>query len=459
MSAVIAAILVLAQDPARAGAAYLDGLAALQEGRADAAAARFQEALRHLPEEDPRLQYRDREGRHSVAYHPRFQLARARRAQAEAEGAPAEDLLAEAVVHLGLSRHPDAPALAEDVRARLERARAARTAAEDAAAVRTAVRARIDALCRERRFEDALAAARGVLDPREQAGLAARVEERRREVIDGHRRGLRAALEGLADLDPVAKADALPGLLEPGRVPAAVQASPPPELAWLGRFAELVERRRAQIRGAADLPAAEAVALADALEAAAAEAPEPAGARAARAVARAVLRARLEARPAGELPALLAAAEGWSAARRGEREEDVAAWRERVGAVRAEVEARGRREAQARAALAEARAVLEDPERMSDEAALEAAAEAVGRLDEVLRGQELDGGLRAALVLEAGVLRAARGCLKGEPEEAVVRRAGPALERAWRLDAAVVEGRRGSLSPRLAALLDRVRPR
>jgi hypothetical protein len=462
MTALAAALLVLVQDPSKAGAAYQEGLSALQDGRPDAAAARFQEALRQLPEEDPRLQYRDREGRHSVAYHPRFGLAQARAAQALADPAKVEELLGEAVALLGLSRHPDAPALLEELRKRIDDARAARAAAQDSAAVAAAVRKRVDALCEEQRYEDALAAARGVVVPRERSALTARIEARRQEVVDGCLRAMRTGLDSVAALDPVEKADALPGLLEPGRVPAAVQASPPPPLVWLGRFAELLERRRAQIRGASELPGPDAVALAEAFDRAAAEADQadcPSGARAARAVARGVLRARIEARPGKDLPLLLGEAGRRWAPQAGERDADLEPWRKRIAAVRDEAQARSLREERAWTALRLSEALLSDPERMSDETALEAGADALERLEADLRVQELEAPLQARLAFVLGLLRATRGWLAGESEEAVVRRAGPALERAWRLDADLIAERRASVSPRLGGLIDRVRPR
>lgn len=420
-------VLLLAQDPAAAGAAYRDGLHAFERGRPDVAAAKFQLALEHLDEETPALYFRDREGRHRLAYYPRYMLARALLAQ---------ERVPEAVVHLERSQHPGAEAALRDALARLD------PSAPAESPVRAALRRRVEELCEAGRFEDALRTADA--DP----ALSDRVRVRRAQAVEPRARALAEALERLEDLDPLRQPEAIADLLRPARVPPSMQALPDPPLRWARRFGELVEREAPRLRRAATLPVEQSLATAAAFGASAKEARDagcPRGVLAAIRAAHAVRLARLEAPSTTEAEArvLLDAAEASvrDATALGVPERDVRAFAERVAARRRGNEALSVELARAR----EAAEALEDPARMADPAAL---ADAASRIEAI--GPVPDA-VRARLAVRRALLEASRLFLEGETDAAVAARCGPAIAEALALDPAAAEAFEG-LSPRLRAL-------
>jgi len=129
----IALVLVLAGLPslalaregdavAEAGSAYRQAREALEAERYEQAVKLLETALKQVGDESDLLKYRDDTSRRRHSYYPYYEWGRARLLQSQTESSifTQRDLLADAVSHLGQSRHPDAAVKLEEANGRLE---------------------------------------------------------------------------------------------------------------------------------------------------------------------------------------------------------------------------------------------------------------------------------------------------------------------------------------------------
>ncbi len=479
MTILLAGLLALG-DAAQAGAAYREGLEEIRKSRFDAAVAKFREAVQHEAAETDKLQYRDNQGRQSHEYYPQYEWARARILQAEGEAPPERkrEFLQEAILHLGLTKHPQAAARLGEAKARLAEAeKLLSTSAPDPfAAPFAALRRKVEELCARKEFEAAFRAveAEGKLfeaRPRDREDLLNVVRNGQKVVLDGHAGILALSLRNLSSTDPTGRPEAVLPLLTPARVPPAVQRAPGEPFRWLEQFVSLYEREKEGVGKAASLGTTEAVRIAEAFEGSAELAllaGSIPGFRAARWVARSV---RL-ARPGREdgaavLDSWERAAARWGADLRKRLDdpssaipkeeiraylaEDLAADLRRIQEIRGEID----RRAKARALALEA---ADRAERSLSEADAAALAKAAGELAAVESGPsfvDLPADLRARALYARALVELVSGFLDARPAEKVqdlvlrARAADPKVDAAWR----------GRLSPRLQAALDRIGPR
>ncbi len=258
-----ALLLAAAGDAAPAGAEYTRGLKLLEEKKYDEAAAAFEESLRQHPTENPALKYRDANGRHKHPYHPNYELGRIRLAQAKGETSPyvRRERLEPALRHLGLTEHPDAPALTAEANASLGAVEKLieETEANTPPPEIAQLRAKVDRLCEEQKYEEALSAvgAAGNLFrkfERVRNEMLANVRNRQRAALQSFDVILSSRLESISRTDPAYEADTVLPLLTPARLPAEVTKEPAPRFGWLDEFCALYGKELDRVRAAASLP-------------------------------------------------------------------------------------------------------------------------------------------------------------------------------------------------------------
>ena len=106
---------------AEAGNNYRQAKVALDAEKYEEAVTLLRQALQQVGEENDQLKYRDDESRRRHAYYPYYEWGRARLLQSQQEASvfTQRDLLADAVSHLGQSRHPDASVKLEEAKGKL----------------------------------------------------------------------------------------------------------------------------------------------------------------------------------------------------------------------------------------------------------------------------------------------------------------------------------------------------
>ncbi len=508
MTLAVAVLLALKGDPAPAGAAYARGVQLLEERKFEEAAAAFEEALRHEAEESPVLRYRDAAGRHRHAYYPHYLLARARAAQAKAEAGPyvRRERLEAAVRHLGLTIHPDGPALLGETAQALEALRKAIAEAE-ATAVPPEVaqlRARVDRHCEASNFEEAFREIEAGAELLRRHGkiraeILASARSRQQAALKNYETILVSRLDSISRTDPTVEAEVVLPLLKPARVPPEITKDPAPRFRWLLEFCDLYEKELERVRGAASLdlerllPSAEAF---DGLAARALDVDLFNGFRAARNLAHTMRLARLKElaasadRPDTNLPGtpafreasarLLEAAD----ASRAKAEEDLAArlasggspaddlkkyvesdlpyQKRQIEAVRGkfrEVTVAWERRVAAEGAAREAEQGLVTPGRMSSPEECRKIIQALSQLESLAYFETLPTVLRARVLYARAVGEAVTAFLEGEPPARAAERCRGDLLRAYGLDAGVQKPWQaaGRLSPRLVELFEQVR--
>lgn len=451
MSILAAMVLAVAADEAQAGAAYKEAIEAVRVGRYEEAVSRLQEAIRHEPRETDRLQYRDREGRHTEAYYPHYVWSQARALQARGETGLARrrELLREAITHLDLTRHPKAAAMLDTVKAELaeiEKTAATPTTADESI---VALRRRIEGLCDQEKFVEAARAAaaeKALLDrfPAEGPHLRQTIENHRNAVVARYARSLDLALETVAAAPALDQPEAIPRLLEPWLLPPSVSESPERRFVWLKEFLATVK---------AQLPATTLVS-AKAFEASASKGQEaglPSGTRAASAIAQAVrLRALAACRDDARLEALLADCE------EAFRRSDAKTRPDSYGARLKEIRERLRERTALRDDLARwvrrAEGAFADRATMADPQALLAIVRELSPLEECAAWTEAAAGLRARGLFARALLEVVAALLEGEPPPQVS--AGVKAARA--LDPDVDLPWKSRLSPKLQRWLDQI---
>jgi hypothetical protein len=277
------ALLLASGDSAPAGEEYTRGLRLLEEKKHDEAAAAFEGAIRYQPAETPSLKYRNENGRHRHAYHPHFQLGLTRLAQAKGETSlyVRRERLQAAARSFSLTEHPDAAARAAEVATALEATEKLieETEANTPPPEIGQLRARVDRLCEEQKYEEALAAIGSAGDlfrkfERVKNEMLANVRNRQRATMQSFDLILSGRLDTISRGDPTLEADGILPLLQPARVPPEVTKSPAPRFGWLDGFCALYEKELERIRKAYTLPGAQLIPSAAAFDASAAKALE-----------------------------------------------------------------------------------------------------------------------------------------------------------------------------------------
>lgn len=485
----------LTADAAKAGAAYREGLEALKTGRYDAAVLKFKEALRHEAGETAKLQYREGAKRRKHAYFPHFEWARARMLQAggEKNAGGKVKFLQEAVVHLGLTRAPNARTVLVSARAKLAEAeKAVRPSArpEDPfAAPYAALQRKVGALCDRELFVDAFAAleAEGVLfkdHAKEKGEVSAFIRGRQRRVIERYGRLLVLALDNLSAIDPITQGGSAIPFLTRAEIPRAVEPKPDARFRWLRTFVVLYEGELERIRKAPSLEVDLLTKTAAAFDRAAEQALETGsfpGFRAANNVALSIRAARLRTlvdAERGEVEKLLASAEE-SGRRCGEhlrrriekpgadlsakelksyKDGVLAARMKEVGSIRQAVEERASEQDQILETIRRAETALVHPDTMADQAALRKLESGLASVQSGPSWVRLPVEMRARSFLARSIAEAIIGLLKGEAKQKVRDRCGALAERAYGLDGKVVSRWRDRLSPKILALLDEIKP-
>jgi len=273
---------------AEAGSNYRQAQEALAAEKYEEAVTLLRAAVQQVGEESDLLKYRDDTSRRRHPYYPYYEWGRARMLQAEQEASvfTQRDLLADAVSHLGQSRHPDASLKLEAVKSKL-------TVVQEAIALDgsfNAVKTKIEVLGTNERFVEAFkehrsAAGKYKTRLKELDEVLVALKAKQAAAIQRYRGQLSQRLGDLLLMDPVTRGDAIEPLLTSALVPAEVTETTGPMFQWAGRFIALWVKEAETVKKAATLPGGKVIAAADAFDAAGLEALTiglPAGFRAAR---------------------------------------------------------------------------------------------------------------------------------------------------------------------------------
>lgn len=497
-----------AGDAAPAGAEYTRGLALLQEKKYEEAAAAFEGALRYQPAETLSLKYRDENGRHRHAYHPHYQLGLTRLAQAGAETSlyVRRERLQAAARSFNQSDHPDALARSEEVASALE---ATEKLIEEMEANTPPpeigqLRAKVDRLCEEQKYEEALREIQAPSDlfrrfERIRNEMLANVRNRQRSTLASFDVILGSRLDSISRTDPTYEAEIVLPLLKPARVPPEVTKNPAPRFGWLDEFYALYGKELERVRTANLLPPDKLLPSAAAFDGAAARALEIglfSGFRAARNMGHSMRMARLREmaalaeKPDSDLPGseefkkdaaeLLAASDESQAAvekelrgrleRAGGTDEDLRKYLEtdlpyqkrQIEAVRGkirELTVAYDRKVKAEEAARKAEAELYSPEAIADPAACRKIAQPLSLLEAQAYFETLPAPVRARVLFARAVSEAFATFLEAEPPARAIERCRADVQKACalnpRIDAPWKE--KGLLSPRILALFDEIR--
>lgn len=460
-------LLLAADEAAQAGAAYREALEAVRQARYDDAVVRLQDAIRFEPRETDRLQYRDKDGRQQHPYHPHFVWSQARVLQARAEKVPARQrqLYREAVTHLELTSHPQAPAL-------LDLAKAELTAVEKiqppAPHPLDGLRRQIGELCDREQFVEAhrqLALRKDAVNavPGAMGQLVETIQDRRKPVMDRYERNLDLGLEAVAATSPLEKPESIPLLLEPALPPRTVTETPDARFTWLQEFLALYKAELPLLRapGAASIDATLRCARAfEQSSRKALAAASPAGFRAALNVAHAVRGHRLQALGGGQDDATLDrvlqdSEQAVQDVRKGlldAQAKILAPFAERLQRVRDAL--RGREQVRTRLQDWLVRAERAFQSSSADADLLKELVREESALEEHPAWTHLPAPSRARALFDAALLEAVAVLLDGEPLTALPERTAARLRNARALDADVRKSLKGRLSPKLEAWLE-----
>lgn len=273
---------------AEAGNNYRQAKEALDSDKYEQAVTLLRQALQQVGEESDQLKYRDDTSRRRHSYYPYYEWGRARLMQSQLETSvfAQRDLLADAVSHLGQSRHPDASVKLEEAKGKLRLVQEAIALDGSFNAVKT----KIEVNGTNEHFVDAFrehreASSKYKTRLKELDEVLVTLKAKQVATIQRYQGQLSQRLTDLLLMDPVTRGDAIVPLLTPALVPAEVTETGGPMFQWAVRFIALWEKEAETVKKAATLSGEKVVATADAFDAAGLEALTinlPAGFRAAR---------------------------------------------------------------------------------------------------------------------------------------------------------------------------------
>jgi hypothetical protein len=272
-------------DDDKAGVLFESALDKVKTKRYEEAIKDFDAALAEQPEEADKFEFDDAAGKSKVvAYYPHFESGQARVAQArEMENLEEQQkLLQDAMARLKKTAHPNKKSAVERAWLDLARVETAIKAVKDTPPPPPPkpktfeeevdrIRAGVNRLCAEERFEDALRSVsyeEAVFKDHEaeREKLLGEIRPRQAEAVAGRLAGLSEKLGQIAQEKGIPEAGAvLPGL-KAARFPQYVRKDPPPAFVWLDRFLAFYEKEADRIGKAPALLLAEVQRLADALE-------------------------------------------------------------------------------------------------------------------------------------------------------------------------------------------------
>jgi len=260
---------------AEAGNAYRQAKEALDAEKYEEAVTLLRAALQQVGDETDQLKYRDDVSRRRHSYYPYYEWGRARLQQALLESSvfTQRDLLADAVSHLGQSKHPDSSVKLEEANVKLK-------GVQEAIALDgsfNAVKIKIEVLGTNEKFEAAF---------KEHSAAAAKYKTRLKELdevlvalklkqagaIQRYEGLLTARLNDLLLVDPLTRGETIAPMLKPALVPAEVVAVSGDDFKWAMKFIALWEKEADTVKKAATLPGPEVNAAAEAFDAAGLEA-------------------------------------------------------------------------------------------------------------------------------------------------------------------------------------------
>jgi hypothetical protein len=463
-------VLLLASwdEAAQAGTAYREAVEAVRQNRYDEAVSKLQEAIKYEPRENPRLAYRDKDGRQSHAYHPHFVWSQARILQGRAETDPAKarTLYRDAVTHLELTSHPQAAALLDT--ARKELAEAEKKAGTPADAPLEALRRDVGDLCDREQFVEAfklLSQKSDLLDktPGARAQLAEAIGGHRRVVLERYERSLDLGLETVAVTSPMEKPESIPLLLQPSLPPATVIENPDGRFGWLRDFLALYRKETALLRNPGAAPADDTLRSARAFEQSSLKALAAgsfAGFRASVSVAQAIRWSRIQMLAGGKddptLDRLLRdgekALEDLHKGVPQTEADSLATFAERLRNARVNLESRG----QARTRLQGwiDRKDQAFAKSMADADTLKELSREASALEDLPSWAEAPAKTRARILFDSALLEAVAVLLEGEPLAGVPDRTTAKIRHARTLDPEVRKFWKGRLSPKLESWIE-----
>ena len=290
----IALVLVLAAEGdavAEAGSAYRQAREALEAERYEQAVKLLETALKQVGDESDLLKYRDDTSRRRHSYYPYYEWGRARLMQSQTETSifTQRDQLADAVSHLGQSRHPDAAVKLEEARGKLEDVQ--KSIALDGSF--NAVKTKIEVLGTNEKFVEAFkehTTAAGLYKARlkELDEVLGALKIKQTATIARYEQLLASRLNDIVLIDLATRGDSIVPMLNPAMVPKEVTANAGPTFDWAKKFIDLWEKEADSVKKAATLTGEKVIATADAFDAMGQEALTlnlPAGFRASRAIA------------------------------------------------------------------------------------------------------------------------------------------------------------------------------
>jgi hypothetical protein len=282
-------VLVLGGDPvAEAGGAYRAAREAIDSDKPDQAVELLRTAIQQMGEESELVKYRDDTSRRRHSYYPYYELGRARMMQVRTEASifTQRDMLQDAVSRLGQSKHPLAPALLEEAKAKL--ADVAEVIKLDSSF--NAAKTAIEVLGTGERYVEAfekhavaVTKYKGRAKELEEVRLA--LKEKQAISIKRYADLLAQRLSDVVLVDVATRGDSIVPMLQPALVPKEVTEQGGPAFDWAQRFMDLWKAKQSTVQAAATLPGETVIATADLFDAAGLEALSlnlPSGLRAAR---------------------------------------------------------------------------------------------------------------------------------------------------------------------------------
>src|SRR5260221_6548945 len=241
----IALVLVLAVEGdavSEAGSAYRQAREALEAERYEQAVKLLETALKQVGDESDLLKYRDDTSRRRHSYYPYYEWGRARLLQSQTETSifTQRDQLADAVSHLGQSRHPDASVKLEEARGKLEEVQ--KSIALDGSF--NAVKTKIEVLGTNERFVEAFkehTTAAGLYKSRlkELDEVLAALKIKQVATIVHYEQLLASRLNDIVLIDLATRGDSIAPMLAPAMVPPEVTLNPGPAFDWASKFIKL----------------------------------------------------------------------------------------------------------------------------------------------------------------------------------------------------------------------------
>lgn len=288
-------VLALSGDPvAEAGGAYRAAREAIDADHPEQAVELLRTAIQQMGEESEQLKYRDDTSRRRHAYYPYYELGRARLMQVRTEASifTQRDMLQDAVSRLGQSKHPQAPVLLDEAKAKLEEVAEVIKLDSSFNAAKTA----IEVLGTGERYvaafkEHAIAVTKYKGRARELEEVRLALKEKQAITISRASALLTSRLNDVALTDPVTRGDSIEPMLQAAMVSTEVTAEPGPAFDWAARFIKIWNEEKDAVKSSATLSGDVVIKSADRLDAAGLEAMTlnlPAGLRAARSLAQTI---------------------------------------------------------------------------------------------------------------------------------------------------------------------------